>query len=129
MSNVEISVKNEFNNKLLDRIELVLTVKHPKASFKKESVKSFIQKKYNTLNYVCSESRTEFGKTETVTKCRVYKNKEQFEKIEDFHVLHKVGLKEKTKDPRRVRKDKRKRKVLTWGTQRRQDRKSERKQK
>lgn len=116
-------------NKLLDRIELVLAVKHPNTSFRKEQLKTFIQKKFNSQNYVCGESRTEFGKPETVTKVRVYKNKEQFEKIEDFYVLYKMGLRKKDKDPRRVRKDKRKRKLLVWGSQRRQDKKMERKQK
>lgn len=129
MSNVDVSIFSEFYNKLLDRFELVLIVKHPNISFKKEQLKGFIQKKFGSLNYVCGGSRTEFGKPETVTKVRVYKNKEQFEKIEDFYVLLKLDLIKKDKDPRRVRKDKRKRKYLTWGTQRRQDKKMEKKQK
>lgn len=129
MSKVDISVVKEFHNKLLGRHELVLNVSHPNASFKKDQIKPFIQKNYSSLNYVCGQSKTEFGKTETKTLVRVYSSKEQFEKIEDWHVLHKLGLRKKDKDARRVRKDKRKRRVDSWGTERRQERKQERKQK
>lgn len=129
MSKVDIALINEFHNKLLDRHELTLKVSHPESSFKKDQIKSFIQKKYSSTNYVCGQSRTEFGKTETKTFVRVYNTNEQFEKIEDFYVLHKLGLKKKEKAARRTRKDKRKRRVASWGTQKRQDKKAERKQK
>lgn len=129
MSKVEIKPASVFHNKLLDRHELVLNVSHPNASFTRESIKPYIQKNYNSDYFVVNSSKTSFGKTETTTKVRVYDTKEQFMKVEDFFVLFKMGLKKKDKDARRIRKDKRKKRMASWGTAKRQEKKAERKQK
>lgn len=126
---LKIQTLSTFHNKLLNRHELTLQVSHPAASFKKADLRSALSKQYRSSFMVIQNSKTMFGTNVTRTKVRVYEDREQFVKIEDWYVLFGCGEEKKTKDGRRVRKDKRKRRVEAWGSVRRQDKKSERKQK
>merc|ERR1711973_35508 len=101
MSSLEIHPTKTFHNRLLNRHEVQLVVKHPKTSFTKKSIQPYIKKNYNSEFYVISQSKSTFGMPQTTTQVRIYNNQEDFERIEDFHVLHKAGLAKKTKDARR----------------------------
>lgn len=126
---LDIQTLAYFNNRLLNRQELTLLVSHPAQSFKKADLATVLKKKYNSNYVIIHGSRTEFGTCQTRTVARIYESKEQFEKIEDWFVLMREGMAKKDKEARRVRKDKRKRRVASWGSARRQEKKAERKQK
>lgn len=126
---VQVQTLTQFYNKLLNRHELSLLVTHPSSSFKRDDLINQLKKQYNSNYIVVQGSKTMFGTCQTRTNARVYDSKEQFSKIEDWYVLMRAGLAKKEKDSRRVRKDKRKRRMNSWGSVRRQDRKAERKQK
>merc|ERR1712018_881270 len=107
---MNVEINHSFNNRLLNRYELNVSVSHPGKSFVKEMLNDFIVKNYKSKHYVISKSKTQFGKTVTNTEIKIYDDLETMKEIEDFHVLLKKGLVQKTKDARRIRKDKRKRK-------------------
>lgn len=125
-----ITIHNQTNNPLLPRKELNCDVQS-KQTPSKESLTSEIS---NLLGVdkqmiVLGSLVTGFGSDKTRFNCKLYKSREEMEKVEPFHVISKVFGVESVKFSKKMRKAERKKRQKVWGTERRNLLKAERKEK
>ncbi|KAK8893319.1 ribosomal 40S subunit protein S24B [Tritrichomonas musculus] len=119
MSKATLRIRKYIVNKLLDRKQFVVDLKHPgdKAPTRDE-IKDLVsaQLKANKENIVIFQLKTLYGGGHTTGFGLIYDNKDSMLKIEPDHRLIKAHLKEKSKQTRRSRKNTRKQKMKVWGT-------------
>ena len=106
-------------NKLLDRKQFVVDLKHPGARAPtRDEIKDLVAKqlKANKDLIVIFSLETKFGGGRTTGFGLIYDNLDALKTIEPKHRLIKAGLAEKSKVTRRMRKNTRKQKVKVWGS-------------
>lgn len=119
MSKATLRIRKYIVNKLLDRKQFVVDLKHPGAPAPtREEIKDLVasQLKANKEFTVIFGLKTIYGGGRTTGFGLIYDNKDALLKVEPTHRLIKAGLKEKSKQTRRSRKNTRKQKMKVWGT-------------
>lgn len=128
---VSVEIVDQTENKLLNRREFNLILKHSRSS---TPSKTEIVQKMATLNHVKPNTvivydlTGRFGTHETKAKCKIYSNLDQLKKIENEYVVTRITGEKKKKVVRRMRKDARKKKTKMFGSMRRILKKAERKE-
>ncbi|KAH0788291.1 ribosomal protein S24e [Histomonas meleagridis] len=119
MSKVTMRIRKYIVNKLLDRKQFVVDLKHPGARAPtRDEIKDLVAKqlKANKDLIVIFSLETKFGGGRTTGFGLIYDNLDALKTIEPKHRLIKAGLAEKSKVTRRMRKNTRKQKVKVWGS-------------
>ena len=119
MSKVTMRIRKYIVNKLLDRKQFVVDLKHPgNRAPTRDEIKDLVAKqlKANKDLIVIFSLETKFGGGHTTGFGLIYDNLDALKTIEPKHRLIKAGLAEKSKVTRRMRKNTRKQKVKVWGS-------------
>ena len=119
MSKATLRIRKYIVNKLLDRKQFVVDLKHPGAAAPtREEIKDLVaaQLKSNKENTVIFGLKTVYGGGRTTGFGLIYDSKDALLKVEPTHRIIKAHLKEKSKQTRRSRKNTRKQKMKVWGT-------------
>ncbi|KAH0787836.1 ribosomal protein S24e [Histomonas meleagridis] len=119
MSKVTMRIRKYIVNKLLDRKQFVVDLKHPgNRAPTRDEIKDLVAKqlKANKDLIVIFSLETKFGGGRTTGFGLIYDNLDALKTIEPKHRLIKAGLAEKSKVTRRMRKNTRKQKVKVWGS-------------
>ena len=94
---MEIEIKEERENQLLNRKEVFFRLKHDEKSETKGASPSRVQAREVLIKklqckpnlLVIDKMRTEFGKRETVGYARVYENEERLKEVEQEHIIRR----------------------------------------
>ena len=118
MSKATIHVRKYLVNKLLDRKQFVVDLLHVgHAAPNREEIKDLVASKFKADKnlVVIFGLQTKFGGGRTTGFGFIYDSQDSMKTIEPQHRLIKLGLAQKTKKTRRMRKNDRKQKVKVWG--------------
>ena len=116
---VTLRIRKYIVNKLLDRKQFVVDLKHPGAKAPtRDEIKDLVAQKLkaNKELIVIFSLETKFGGGKTTGFGLIYDNADALKTIEPKHRLIKAGLAEKSKITRRMRKNARKQKMKVWGS-------------
>lgn len=119
MSTASLRIRKYIVNKLLDRKQFVVDLKHPGAPAPtRQQIKELVaaQLNANKDNTVIFGLQTVFGGGRTTGFGLIYDSHDALMKVEPTHRLVKAQLKTKSKMTRRMRKNARKQKMKVWGT-------------
>jgi small subunit ribosomal protein S24e len=119
MSKFTLTLRKQIENKLLDRTQFVVDLKHSGTQAPtREEIKDIISTKLpaDKARVVVFGLHTQFGGGRTTGFGLVYKSLDALKVIEPKHRLIKAGLAEKSKKTRRMRKNSRKQKMKVWGS-------------
>lgn len=119
MSKVTLRIRKFINNKLLDRKQFVVELKHEgeKAPTRDEVKDQIVKTLHADKNLtVVFALHTHFGGGTTSGFAYIYQNQDALKKFEPKHRLIKAGLAQKGTKTRRMRKNDHKQKVKVWGS-------------
>ena len=125
---MDIKIESTFQNPLISRTELTGFAISSSVAPTTAELTAHLVESFGIKHVIVSNVKTGFGSKKTTFSAKLYKNDEVLRKVEKFHVLHKRFGVEKTKLPRRARKDLRKKKSKVWGSEKRNIKKEEKKQ-
>jgi small subunit ribosomal protein S24e len=119
MAKASLTVRKQIENKLLDRTQFVVDLKHSgDRAPTRDEIKDLITTKLKAdkTRVVVFGLHTQFGGGHTTGFALIYTSTDALKQIEPKHRLIKAGLAEKTKVTRRMRKNSRKQKMKVWGS-------------
>jgi len=127
------------NNRLLNRVQMVVDVHHPRSqNVTKESIREIIKNKFKKPHVVLTHVVKPFGGGRTRGIALVYDNEESMKRIETERRMNREAREKlppkdrkkggKKKDGRKVKKVKKHTALKKRGTKQRQDKNQERKQ-